>query len=251
MAHSKSEIKKAKNLLSKYAPTGEQLAFINSKEVNLLKRKGGSGKMTKAGIRSYTEDEEDTGDVSNAGSSSSSSGGGSSNDSDDDAKALSYAVQSKPQRSMLSRVGGAIATTLATIATGGIFGIGKLAATGIVQGAKFAKGYTNVGNTLVSNARLNDPKGLYAEGLTTGPRKNINMGGGDSGNNNPAQNVGGRIVKLSPTTAEISQSSATDVTYDSRKTKAKGRSMTILTSSRGLTGNTGAVLGTKSLLGAA
>ena len=79
MAHSKSEIKKAKNLLSKYAPTGEQLAFINSKEVNLLKRKGGSGKMTKAGIRSYTEDEEDTGDVSNAGSSSSSSGGGGGN----------------------------------------------------------------------------------------------------------------------------------------------------------------------------
>ena len=63
------------------------------------------------------------------------------------------------------------------------------------------------------------------------------MGGGDGGDNNPAQNVGGRIVKLSPTTAEVSQSNATDTAaYDNRKTKAKGRSMTILTSSRGVTG---------------
>ena len=38
MAHSKSEIRKAKNLLSKYAPKGEQLAYINPKEANLLKR---------------------------------------------------------------------------------------------------------------------------------------------------------------------------------------------------------------------
>ncbi len=59
MAHSKSEIKKAKNLLSKYALKGEQLAFINSKEAKLLKKMGGAGKMTKAGIRSYAEDEED------------------------------------------------------------------------------------------------------------------------------------------------------------------------------------------------
>ena len=76
------------------------------------------------------------------------------------------------------------------------------------------------------------------------------MGGGDSGNNNPAQNVGGRIVKLSPTSAEVSQSKATDVTYDSRKTKARGRSMTILTSAKGIGRNMGSVLGSKSLLGA-
>jgi len=41
----------------------------------------------------------------------------------------------------------------------------------------------------------------------------------------------------SPTTAEVSQSQSTDADadkYDSRKTKKKGRSMTILTSSKGL-----------------
>ena len=103
-------------------------------------------------------------------------------------------------------------------------------------------------------SKTNDPTGLYAEGLTTGSRNNNNMSGGDSGNNTAptqvATNVGGKIIK-SPTTAEVSQSNVTDVTYDSRKTKAKGRSMTILTNSRGVGKNTNAVLGTKSLLGRA
>lgn len=76
--------------------------------------------------------------------------------------------------------------------------------------------------------------------------------GGDNDNNNTpvATNVGGTIV-TAPSSAEVSQSNAADVTYDSRKTKAKGRSMTILTSSRGVRNNTNAVLGTKSLLGRA
>jgi len=55
-----------------------------------------------------------------------------------------------------------------------------------------------------------------------------------------------------PTQAEVSQVTATSTDgYDSRKTKAKGRSMTILTSARGVRNNTNAVLGTKSLLGRA
>ena len=55
-----------------------------------------------------------------------------------------------------------------------------------------------------------------------------------------------------PTQAEVSQVTATSMDgYDSRKTKAKGRSMTILTSARGVRNNTNAVLGTKSLLGRA
>ena len=103
-------------------------------------------------------------------------------------------------------------------------------------------------------SKTNDPTGLYAEGLTTGPRNNNNMSGGDSGNDTAttqvATNVVGTIV-TAPSSAEVSQSKATDVTYDSRKTKAKGRSMTILTSSRGVSKNTNAVLGTKSLLGRA
>ena len=76
-----------------------------------------------------------------------------------------------------------------------------------------------------------------------------NDGGNDTAPTQVARNVGGKII-IPPTTAEVSQSSATDVTYDARKTKAKGRSMTIRTNSRGIGKNTNTVLGTKSLLGA-
>jgi hypothetical protein len=58
-------------------------------------------------------------------------------------------------------------------------------------------------------------------------------------------------IANSPTTAEVSQSSATDAApYDLRKTKAKGRSRTILTSSKGVTLDDKLTLGKKSLLGA-
>ena len=77
-----------------------------------------------------------------------------------------------------------------------------------------------------------------------------NGGGNDTAPTQVARNVGGKII-ISPTTAEVSQSSATDAAaYDNRKTKAKGRSMTIRTNSRGIGKNTNTVLGTKSLLGA-
>ena len=53
----------------------------------------------------------------------------------------------------------------------------------------------------------------------------------------------------SPNTAEVSQATATSMDgYDSRKTKAKGRSMTILTSPFGVEDKT-ATLGKASLLG--
>jgi len=102
-------------------------------------------------------------------------------------------------------------------------------------------------------SKTNDPTGLYAEGLTTGSRNN-NINSGDNGGNDTAPtqvatNVGGTIV-TAPSSAEVSQSKATDVTYDSRKTKARGRSMTILTNSRGVGKNMSSVLGKKSLLGA-
>tara|TARA_B100001094_G_C17923694_1_gene667206 strand:- start:44 stop:772 length:729 start_codon:yes stop_codon:yes gene_type:complete len=241
MAHSKSEIRKAKNLLNKYAPKGEQLAFINAKEVNLLKRKGGSGKMTKAGIRSYTEDEEDTGDVSNAGSSSSSSGGGGDNDnSPQPASFRSVAPKTAAPRSMLSKIGGAIKTAAATALTAATFGVGTIAAMGINKTAQYVT--KNIGGTMTRTS--------YNPDNVQNRTAQVNMGGGDSGNNMSASNVGGKIVKLAPTSAEVSQSKATDVTYDSRKTKARGRSMTILTNSRGVGKNMSSVLGKKSLLGA-
>ena len=55
---------------------------------------------------------------------------------------------------------------------------------------------------------------------------------------------------VTPTVAEVSQSKAADA-YDLRKTKARGRSMTIRTNSRGVGKNMASVLGKKSLLGAA
>ena len=52
---------------------------------------------------------------------------------------------------------------------------------------------------------------------------------------------------VTPTTAEVSQSKAADA-YDPRKTKAKGRSTTIKTTSKGVQDET-LTLGTVSLLG--
>ena len=54
---------------------------------------------------------------------------------------------------------------------------------------------------------------------------------------------------VSPTAPEVSQATATSMDgYDSRKTKAKGRSATIMTSSKGVEDET-LTLGKKSLLG--
>ena len=54
---------------------------------------------------------------------------------------------------------------------------------------------------------------------------------------------------VAPTAPEVSQSEATNMDgYDARKTKAKGRSATIMTSSRGVEDET-LTLGRRSLLG--
>ena len=66
------------------------------------------------------------------------------------------------------------------------------------------------------------------------------------------------VASISPTTAEISQSSVTDASSlaatdttlaDKRKVKKKGRSMTILTSSKGINPDETLTLGKRSLLG--
>ena len=61
----------------------------------------------------------------------------------------------------------------------------------------------------------------------------------------------GVIKPVSPTVAEVSQSEATSADgYDLRKTKAKGRSATIITGSQGVTKKSGNYsLGKSSLLG--
>jgi len=56
-------------------------------------------------------------------------------------------------------------------------------------------------------------------------------------------------IAVAPTAPEVSQATATSMDgYDSRKTKAKGRSTTIMTSSKGVEDET-LTLGKKSLLG--
>ena len=56
-------------------------------------------------------------------------------------------------------------------------------------------------------------------------------------------------IAVAPTIAEVSQSSSVDADgYDSRLTKAKGRSATIMTGSKGIEDET-ITLGKKSLLG--
>ena len=245
MAHSKSEIKKAKNLLNKYAPKGEQLAYINSKEAKLLKSKGGSGEMTKAGIRSYrstgySDYSSPSSSTASTSSSSRSSGGqsnnsyNSSNDSDDDAKALSYAVTSTPSKSKSKSILDYSPTFQALK-----YVFNKVKGAYEKQRGKRGLNPNLSPSSTTANKTFNQMK-------TGGDYISYN-GGNDTP---PARNVGGRIIKLSPTAAEVSQSGAADADgYDSRKTKARGRSMTIRTSSKGVTGNTGAFLGTKSLLG--
>ena len=103
-----------------------------------------------------------------------------------------------------------------------------------------------------------------AAGIT--PMKNPSFfSGGEGGNNNnsnavvPLTATTTNAASIAPTTAEVSQSSATDATdtvlaedilLKKKKTKATGRSMTILTSSTGVKSDDKLTLGKKSLLGA-
>ena len=95
---------------------------------------------------------------------------------------------------------------------------------------------------------------LDAKGYTRETPTGNNNGGNDN-NNQPAPTIikktaGGQTVQTTaPTEAELSQSAAADAEeYDLRKTKKRGRSMTTLTSSKGLKDDK-LTLGKKSLLG--
>ena len=77
------------------APEGEFLAYINPKEAGILKALGGSGKLTSMGIPSFTEDEEDTGDVA---STSYSDGDDYSSQDNEEQQARDAAAYSSGQR---------------------------------------------------------------------------------------------------------------------------------------------------------
>jgi len=119
-------------------------------------------------------------------------------------------------------------------------------------GGMLGAGIRAIGKQNAKNKTRNEANvelGLGGQDTIASLTGNNNDSGNDTAPTQVARNVGGKII-IPPTTAEVSQSSATDVTYDARKTKAKGRSMTIRTNSRGIGKNTNTVLGTKSLLGA-
>ena len=64
----------------------------------------------------------------------------------------------------------------------------------------------------------------------------------------------GGPTKIAPTTAEVSQATATDATADTietrkKKAKATGRSITILNRAKGISSDEGLTLGKRSLLG--
>jgi hypothetical protein len=93
---------------------------------------------------------------------------------------------------------------------------------------------------------------LKKQGYTTAS-DTINTGSGNDNNGNQVVQAPTEAVAMSPTEAEVSQSSTAqatpedDILLRKRKTKSKGRSATIMT---GVTGDTeGLTLGKKSLLG--
>ena len=98
---------------------------------------------------------------------------------------------------------------------------------------------------------------LREVGYKTNQDMNRERQGGGNGNNQIIQTTQVPKTILSPTTAEVSQSEAANAVNEEdplylrkKKTKARGRSQTILTSSRGVTTDEGLTLGKKSLLGA-
>mgnify|MGYP003650121717 CR=1 FL=1 len=111
---------------------------------------------------------------------------------------------------------------------------------GITSGVKNQKN--------LKQAKIDDALGGE---MLTREKTNFTSGGGEGNNSNVAipliKNSLTTTTGIAPTAAEVSQSKAADA-YDSRKTKARGRSMTILTKPTGLKDDT-LTLGQKSLLG--
>ena len=91
---------------------------------------------------------------------------------------------------------------------------------------------------------------LNSKNRSKNTTNNNNGGGGNDGNNTITQ-----VTKTSPTKTEVSQATTTEAKPDTEanrllKIKKKGRSASIITSSKGLTGtSTDYSLGKKSLLG--
>ena len=128
-----------------------------------------------------------------------------------------------------------------------------------VLGSKNFKGTSKSDFMSMSVSQQESIYGDYMSGRQSGKTDAYGNPIGGGNNNQPSmikKNIGGKIVSVAPTKAEVSQSEAANTTSEEdsillrkKKTKAKGRSQTILTSSKGVTTDEGLTLGKKSLLG--
>ena len=126
-----------------------------------------------------------------------------------------------------------------------------------VLGSKNYKGTSKSDFMSMSVSQQESIYGDYMSGRQSGKTDAYGNPIGGGNNNQPSmikKNIGGKIVSVAPTKAEVSQSEAANTTSEEdsillrkKKTKAKGRSATILTSSKGV--DEGLTLGKKSLLG--
>jgi len=124
---------------------------------------------------------------------------------------------------------------------------------------RIGKNYNLPDRKIFDNMDVKSQNKVYSEMRSNFQRNNLNpfgesIGGGNGKDNIPTilkKTAGGQTVQTTaPTEAEVSQSAAADAeAYDLRKTKKKGRSMTRLTSSKGVTDDK-LTLGKPSLLGA-
>ena len=126
--------------------------------------------------------------------------------------------------------------------------------------SRISKNYNLPDRAIFDKLDVKAQNKVYSKMRTSFQRNNLDPFGEKSigGNNTPTlikKNIGGQIVSVAPTAAEVSQSNAANATSEEdsiysrkKKTKAKGRSATILTSSKGVDENL--TLGKKSLLGA-
>jgi len=132
--------------------------------------------------------------------------------------------------------------------------IGNFIKGGGVIGA-IARGLSN--NTGSAKSQANVEIGLGSDRMSNysvGQGGTREGGGGQDRNNQPLiikKTAGGQTIQTTaPTQAEVSQSAAADAeAYDLRKTKKRGRSMTILSSSKGTRPTDKLTLGKPSLLG--
>ena len=102
----------------------------------------------------------------------------------------------------------------------------------------FAKKTGKFKNTDLTSREFVLSKGFKTQLDALGYAKSLRGPEGRPDNDAPprviTKNIGGTNVQMeAPTEAEVSQSSSTDTTYDARKTKRRGRRMTILTRNAG------------------